>query len=120
MGASLQKALEWTIENSPPPLVVFIVVVILIILLLWLSYRVNKLISKALSKEQARDDRVTTLEHSQADQLKQQRKMEQLAEKLPCISKGQATWLQDKTRNGGTVPGECFCAYLKAKDEGEI
>lgn len=120
MGASLQKALEWTIENSPPPVVVFIIVVILIVLLLWLSYRLNKLISGVLSKEQARDDRIAAVEKEQATQAKQQRKSEQLAEKLPCVVKGNATWLQDKTRNGGQPPEPCVCAYLKAKDEGEI
>ncbi len=120
MAASLQKALEWTIENSPPPVVVFIVVVILTVLLLWLSYRVNKLISGVLAKEQARDDRASAIEKEQAAQAKQQRKVEQLIEKLPCVSKGQATWLQDKNRNGGQPPESCSCVYLKAKDEGEI
>lgn len=35
---------------------------------------------------------------------KQQRKLEQVISALPCISKENATWLQDYTRNGGTPP----------------
>ena len=35
---------------------------------------------------------------------KQQHKVEQIISALPCVSKENATWLQDFNRNGGSPP----------------
>lgn len=108
MAAAFEKALVWAIENSPPPLVVLIVSCFFLLLILWLSYRINKLINAALSQEARQSADIAELK-------KQQRKHEQLAERQPCVSKGNATWLQDKARNGGQAPEDCICQYLRDK-----
>lgn len=110
MALSLQKALLWVIENSPPPLVVLIVAIIAVILLLWLSYRINKLITGALSQEHSQTKDI-------AESRKQQRKSEQLLCMCPCISKRNATWLQDVSQNGGQPPEPVECEYLKHKQQ---
>jgi hypothetical protein len=111
LPANMQKALEWALENAPPPVVVLIVAAILVVVIFWLSYRINRLINTALSQEQAQTADI-------AAGKKQQRKLEQLVEKMPCISKGNATWLQDSTRNGGQPPEPVECEYSRAKKLG--
>ena len=51
---------------------------------------------------------------------KQQEKIIQLIEAMPCVSKPNATWLQDETKNGGQPPDYPInCQYHMAKERGE-
>jgi hypothetical protein len=104
--AALEKlSIGWLVENCPPSLLIVIVVAILAG---WLSLRVNRLITEALSQESSQTSRIAATE-------KQQRKAEQLISACPCISKHNATWLQDKSRNGGELPEKIACVYMQAK-----
>lgn len=106
MPSALEKwSIQYIIDNCPPELVALSVVVILVA---WLTYRVNLWLSGGINIQ----ERLTVTE-------KQQRKTEQLLEACPCVTKANATWLQDKTRNGGQPPEKICCVYLAAKERGE-
>lgn len=107
MPSALEKwSIQYLIDNCPPELIALSVVSILVA---WLTYRVNKWLSGGINTQ----ERLDTVE-------KQQHKCEQLFEACPCITKCNATWLQDKARNGGQPPERVACQYLIAKDKGEI
>ena len=107
MPSALEKwSIQYLIDNCPPELIALSVVAILVA---WLTYRVNKWLSGGINTQ----ERLDTVE-------KQQHKCEQLFEACPCITKCNATWLQDKARNGGQPPERVACQYLIAKNKGEI
>lgn len=106
MPSALEKwSIQYLIDNCPPELVALSVVVILVA---WLTYRVNRWLSGGINTQA----RIEVIE-------KQQHKTEQLIEACPCVTKANATWLQDKTRNGGQPPEKICCLYLAAKERGE-
>jgi len=106
MPSVLEKwSIQYLIDNCPPELIALSVVAILVA---WLTYRVNKWLSGGINTQ----ERLDTVE-------KQQHKCEQLFEACPCITKCNATWLQDKGRNGGQPPEPIKCQYLAAKARGE-
>ena len=102
MPPALEKwSIQYIIDNCPPELVAAFVLLVMVI---WLTYRVNKWLDGGVN-----------MQERQAVTEKQQRKVEQLLESCPCISKANATWLQDKTRNGGQPPEPIKCQYLEAR-----
>ena len=106
MPSVLEKwSIQYLIDNCPPELIALSVVAIVDA---WLTYRVNKWLSGGINTQK----RLDTVE-------KQQHKCEQLFEACPCITKCNATWLQDKGRNGGQPPERVACQYLAAKERGE-
>ena len=98
-------SLKYLLEMCPPSVMATVAIAVLVS---WLTLRLNKFISGGIDQQ----DRVRALE-------KQQRKAEQLLESCPCITKCNATWLQDKGRNGGQPPERVACQYLAAKERGE-
>lgn len=106
MPPALEKwSIQYIVDNCPPELVAALVLLGLVV---WLTYRVNKWLDGGVN-----------MQERQAVTEKQQRKVEQLLENCPCVSKANATWLQDKTRNGGQPPEKICCVYLAAKERGE-
>jgi predicted ABC-type exoprotein transport system permease subunit len=65
----------------------------IIALAVFIVIRINKAISKDKKQE------------------KQQHKIIQLFTACPCVSKKNATWLQDPARNGGQPPEPVTCKY---------
>lgn len=98
-------SVKYLLEHCPPELLAIIAITCLVS---WLTLRLNKYISGGIGLQ----ERLTVVE-------KQQRKIEQLLESCPCICKANATWLQDKARNGGQPPEKICCLYLAAKERGE-
>ena len=106
----IQKySLEWMIENCTPELIATIVLVCLCI---WVVVRVNSALTRAYTCEEAQTRGIAELK-------KQQLKLEQLITTAPCVSKGNATWLQSLDRNGGQPPEPIMCQYHAAKLKGE-
>lgn len=104
--AGLEKYLtSLALENIPLAALLIIAVVALAVIV---TVRYNKKIS------QAEADRARALITE-----KQQAKIIQLLEAAPCISKRNATWLQDETKNGGRPPEPIACQYHAAKERGE-
>ena len=97
-------SIQYLIDNCPPEFVALSVVVILVA---WLTYRVNLWLSGGINTQ----EKIALIE-------KQQRKCEQLLEACPCVTKANATWLQDRTRNV-EPPEKICCQYLAAKERGE-
>ena len=109
MTALETLSIKYLFEHAPETLVFFVA---LFTVFLYVAIRVNGLISKANADREQYAARVAVLE-------KQQHKCEQLFEACPCITKCNATWLQDKGRNGGQPPERVACQYLAAKERGE-
>jgi folate-binding Fe-S cluster repair protein YgfZ len=84
----------------------------------WLAVRLSKLINEALSKEQEQNEAIEELQNQLAIEKKQRRKLEQLISDFPAVTKNLATWLQDRTRNGGLPPERIKCAYVDALERG--
>lgn len=97
--------LKWLFDHCPPDIIALVIVAVLVS---WLTIRVNKYLSGGIGQV----ERLATIE-------KQQRKLEQLIESCPCVSKANATWLQDKVRNGGQPPEKICCHYLAAIERDE-
>lgn len=112
MGGFTAKDIAWALENCPPQLVA---VIILITLSAWLTWRVNVVISKALSREKERTEEIEALKKHIARQDKQQHKLIQLITQAACISKANGVWLGDESRNGDQPPDAIRCLYLDAK-----
>lgn len=104
--AALEKYLtSLALENIPLAALLVVAVVALAVVV---TIRYNKKISQA---EADRDEaRIVK---------KQQDKIIQLLESAPCISKRNATWLQDETKNGGRPPEPIVCQYHAAKERGD-
>ena len=104
--AALEKHLTaLALENIPLAVLLIGAVIALAVVV---TIRYNKKINEAeAEREQTRVDR------------KQQQKIIQLLEAAPCISKRNATWLQDETKNGGRPPEPIVCQYHAAKERGE-
>lgn len=95
---------EWLVAHvSPQGMAMFAVFV----LSTWLVLRVNKIISDKQSADEEVKDSVRLL-------TKQQHKTQQLVSCCPCVSKTNATWLQDPERNGGAPPEPVKCQYMEA------
>jgi len=105
VGGFTAKDIAWAVENCPPQLVAVIVLVTLTALLTW---RVNVVVSKALSQEQEQSKKIQALE-------KQQHKLIQLISSAPCVTKNNGLWLQDPGRNGGQPAEPIKCKYEEAK-----
>lgn len=104
--ALLEKHLtELAIENIPLAVLLIIAVIALAVIV---AVRYNKKISQA-EAERAEFKVIK----------KQQEKIIQLLEAVPCVSKRNATWLQDETKNGGRPPEPIVCQYHAAKERGE-
>jgi hypothetical protein len=86
-----KSGIKFLIDNCPPEL---LAIIVLIVLVAWLTIIANKFYRKISSS---------------AINERQQRKVEQLISIYPCITKKNATWLQDPTRNGGMPPDEIVC-----------
>ena len=104
--ALLEKHLTTlALENIPLALLLVIAVVALAVVV---TVRYNSKIS------QAEADRTDA-----AIRKKQQEKIIQLIEAMPCVSKPNATWLQDEAKNGGRPPDYPIkCQYHIAKEGG--
>lgn len=104
--ALLEKHLtELALENLPLAILLIIAIIALAVII---AVRYNKKISQA--------------ENERAEfkiMKKQQEKTIQLLEAAPCVSKRNATWLQDETKNGGRPPEPIVCQYHAAKERGE-
>lgn len=104
--ALLEKHLtELALENLPLAVLLIIAVIALAVIV---AVRYNKKIGEA--------------EAERAEfkiMKKQQEKIIQLLEAAPCVSKRNATWLQDETKNGGRPPEPITCQYHAAKERGE-
>lgn len=96
MPTAIEKwTLQYLIDRCPADTLALLVVAVLVS---WLTYRMHTYIAK----EQEQRARIAITE-------KQLHKVEQLLEHCPCITKKNATWLQDKTRNGGVPPDRVYC-----------
>jgi hypothetical protein len=104
--ALLEKHLTTlALENTPLALLLVIAVVALAVVV---TVRYNSKINQA---EADRNDA--------AIRKKQQEKIIQLIEAMPCVSKPNATWLQDEAKNGGRPPDYPIkCQYHIAKEGG--
>ncbi len=104
--ALLEKHLtELAIENIPLAVLLIIAVVALAVIV---AVRYNKKISQA--EAERAESKIMK---------KQQEKIIQLLEAAPCVSKRNATWLQDEAKNGGRPPEPIVCQYHAAKERGE-
>lgn len=104
--ALLEKHLtELALENLPLAVLLIIAVIALAVIV---AVRYNKKISQA--EAERAEFRIMK---------KQQEKIIQLLEAAPCVSKRNATWLQDETKNGGRPPEPIMCQYHAAKERGE-
>lgn len=104
--ALLEKHLTaLALENIPLTVLLIIAVVALAVIV---AVRYNKKIGQA----EAERAEIKVMK-------KQQEKIIQLLEAAPCISKRNATWLQDETKNGGRPPEPIMCQYHAAKERGE-
>lgn len=104
--AALEKHLTALALENIPLAVLLIIAVIALAVVVTVRYN-RKMDAAKADKErgQIRD--------------KQQEKIIQLLEAAPCISKRNATWLQDETKNGGRPPEPIVCQYHAAKERGE-
>lgn len=104
--AALEKYLTGlALDNIPLAALLIIAVIALAVVV---TVRYNKKISQA--------------ENERAEfkiMKKQQEKIIQLLEAAPCVSKRNATWLQDETKNGGRPPEPIVYQYHAAKERGE-
>ncbi|MBF0406700.1 MAG: hypothetical protein HQM10_05060 [Candidatus Riflebacteria bacterium] len=98
--AALDKYLIQQFLNNTPSLILLMIAVICLAVIV--TMRVNK----AINKEGEQNSRIEIVE-------KQQHKSEQVISACPCISKENATWLQDKERNGGKPPEAVKCPFQK-------
>lgn len=104
--ALLEKHLtELALKNLPLAVLLIIAVIALAVIV---AVRYNKKIGEA----EAERAEFKTMK-------KQQEKIIQLLEAAPCVSKRNATWLQDETKNGGRPPEPIMCQYHAAKERGE-
>ena len=104
--AGLEKQLTaLALEHIPLAVLLIIAVIALAVVV---TVRYNRKIS------QAEADRAEA-----QGVKKQQDKIIQLLEAAPCISKRNATWLQDETKNGGRPPEPIVCQYHAAKERGD-
>jgi hypothetical protein len=92
LKALSEFVINQTIENGGT---VFLIIAAIIVIAVFIVIRVNKAISKDKKQE------------------KQQKKIIQLVSACPCISKNNATWLQDPARNGGQPPERVICKYME-------
>lgn len=104
--AAFEKQLTALVLENIPLAVLLIIAVIALAVVVTVRY--NKKIS------QAEADRAEA-----QGVKKQQDKIIQLLEAAPCISKRNATWLQDETKNGGRPPEPIVCQYHAAKERGD-
>ncbi|MBF0406483.1 MAG: hypothetical protein HQM10_03955 [Candidatus Riflebacteria bacterium] len=98
--AALDKYLIQQVLNNTPSMILLMIAVISLAVIV--TMRVNK----AISKEGEQNSRIEIVE-------KQLHKTETIVTACPCISKENATWLQDKTRNGGKPPETVRCPFQK-------
>jgi hypothetical protein len=105
--AALEKQLVGLVIDNVPLAILLIIAVIA--LAATIAVRYNKKISAAEADRQ---------KHTVCK--KQQEKILQLLENAPCISKRNATWLQDETKNGGRPPEpiNCQCRCSATKERG--
>lgn len=105
--ALLEKHLTaLALENLPLAVLLIIAIIALAVIV---AVRYNKKISQA-EAERAESKIIK----------KQQEKIIQLIEAMPCVSKPNATWLQDEAKNGGRPPDYPIkCQYHIAKERGE-
>ena len=103
------SAVKWLLEQLSPSVIALLFISLLII---WLTLRVNRLITSALSQEAEQTQQIAIAE-------KRISKLQQLLSSAPCISKNNATWLQDDHRNGGQPAEQIKCQYFAAKERGE-
>lgn len=95
---------QWVVDNVPPQTIGIVAV---FALAMWLVLRVNNVISEKQAADEEVKDSVKLL-------TKQQHKTQQLVSACPCVSKTNATWLQDCDRNGGGPPDPIKCQYMEA------
>lgn len=101
---------EWLLKNISPELAALTAVLFIVG---WLAIRISRVINQAHAQEAEQTARIMLLE-------KQERKLIQLISACPCVSKSNATWLQDQARNGGQPPEKIACVYLVAKEKGQL
>lgn len=101
---------QWIIDNVSPQTIGIVAV---FILAMWLVLRVNKVVSDKQANDEEVKDNVRLL-------TKQQHKTQQLVSACPCVSKKNATWLQDPLLNGGAPPDPVICQFLEAKTNENI
>lgn len=109
MGFLENESVKWALNQLSPSTVALIFISVLII---WLTLRVNRLITSALSQEAEQTRQILVAE-------KRISKLQQLISAAPCVSKNNATWLQDDHRNGGLPVEQIKCQYHAAKERGE-
>ena len=108
----MQTTIQWLFRNlltSPntPELVAGIAVLILVA---WVAIRANKIVDQKAERCIEQDARISLLE-------KQQHKIICIINRLPIISKDNATWLQDAEKNGGKPPDDIVCLYEGRTDD---
>jgi len=97
---------DWFVANASPELVALVVIVFLV------SYLTYQASTAHTAAKKERSDNETT--------RRQQEKAERLLVNCPCISKKNSNWLRDIKEGGEPPDDKIHCAYLEAREKGEI
>lgn len=107
--AFLEKlSLEWLRSNISPELAAVIAVLFIVV---WLTVRINKVITQAHFKEEEQNKRLALCE-------KRSTKIINAICETPCFKESSANcvWIQKDDRNGGSLPEQVACPLLKERE----
>lgn len=104
------------IQNCPQQYLSYLVVFMILLLVIWLTIRIDKLVTKAISKEELQNNRIDELFSENAILKKRVEKLMQTVSLLPAVDKKNATWLLDDKRNGGQPPEAIVCKWQEKEN----
>ncbi len=93
----------WAAIKASVPASILLIIIILI-LTIWMAVKIDRALHKSTEDTDFFKKKLEIEE-------KQRLKIETLVADLPCVSKENATWLQNVNKNGGACPGKNVCKY---------